>query len=184
MKSQNNLYVSLIVSMVVAIALLGFLVYVILGGILGGSAEILSEKKEVMTMQLQDKAVDQFKKSYEAYKPDLQKVGNVFIDSADPINFIKFLEGVATEAKVSSDVGIVSSSKSEAPQSQKIIAFQIDLVGDFSNIVSFFERLEAGPYLVTITNVTMNKIDKDPASKKVFQGGLEAHFLVEAVPRQ
>lgn len=181
MKNQNKLYVGLAVSMLALIVLLGFLAYVILTAIVDGSSDILLKKGQVAAMQLQDKAVDDFKAVYKDHKVNLEKNKELFVNASNPVQFITFLETIATQVNVTSDVSITSSQRVGSASGQVPIVFQIEADGSFPNLVAFFEKLEAGPYLVSVTNVTMKKIEKDPLNKKISQSVLQAHITVEAL---
>ncbi len=183
MLNHNKRYILAMVFLAAAIMLLGFWAYALFGVIAKGSAQILSDKKEVAMMELQNKIVGDFKAKHEQYRADLQKINQLFVDSENPIDFITFLESVSADTGASAQINVVAPVKSENQKAGRQIGFEITIDGRYQNILRFAEGLENGPYLVKITNATVRGLQKDDTGKEVPQGFLEANFSVEALPK-
>ncbi len=181
MKTPNRAYIILLSGISVAIIVLCVLLYLVLGAIQQGSLDVAAEKQEVVSMQLQDKQVSDFKAKYQGYKENLDKAGQLFVDAENPVDFIQFLEGVAVNTNVNADITVGGAKTLDA--AQKPITFQIDITGSFRGILQFSQQLEMSPYLVNVTNVTIRKIEKSVLSKNVPQGDLEAFISLEALPK-
>ncbi|OGZ66688.1 MAG: hypothetical protein A3C50_02260 [Candidatus Staskawiczbacteria bacterium RIFCSPHIGHO2_02_FULL_43_16] len=180
---KNKWQVTLLIlagTLIVALAVFSYLVF---GAILGASAQITLSKKEVALMQLQDKELDSFKSRYGEYQEDLNKIGQLFVDGANPVAFITFLEGISSDTNITSDVAIAPATNKEGALGGRNITFQIRVYGDFSDVLKFSEKLEAGPYLVRINSFTVKKSQKDADGKVASADAVEAYLLVEALPR-
>lgn len=156
----------------IAIALVIFSVWPLLIEIKIHSKELLSEKNDIATLGTQTNEIENFEKNYEVYKPNLEKMEQLFIDSKDPVDFIKFLEKIASDSEITSEISLLPSPQEK---NQTFITFQFFSNGDFSKILEFSEKLETGPYLIEIKNLTI----KNSFSEKV-----DANFLIKAFTKQ
>jgi hypothetical protein len=150
----------------ITIVLVVFVVFPLFKKIRTTSEEIISEKNSIATLRIQEDEIENFRKNYPSYRPNLEKMEQLFIDTEDPIDFIKFLEETASDCGVTSEISLLPSSE----ENKNSVTFQFFSNGDFSKILKFSEKLENGPYLVKINNLTINN-----SSEKV-----NANFSIEA----
>jgi len=182
METKSNIYITVVSFLVVAFALIVLLIYPALRDIESVSEEILSRKIEAASMDFQNRELDNFKKKYKEYGPHLQKISQSFVEAQSPVNFIEFLEQAAADLNIDADINLNFSSKKEAPDTRSTVLFQIFAEGDFSNILLFSEKLEQGPYLITIKSLSMKKVEKDVLDKTgASPNNIEANFSIEAI---
>lgn len=182
MKIKGNICITVVSFLMVGFALIALLIYPALRDIESVSQEILSGRIEAASMDFQNRELDNFKKKYKEYGPHLQEMNQSFVDIKNPVDFIEFLEKTATDSGIDADINLNSSLKKEAPDTQPAVLFQIFAEGDFSNILLFSERLESGPYLVTIKSLLMKKAEKDVFDKtSTSSDDIEANFSIEVV---
>ena len=184
MKNLKGVYVIITSFSVIIIFMVVFLVYVPLKEVQDYSNAIFLNKNRDIFLSLQDTQLHNFKNEHANYKPNLDKIDLLFIDPSNPVNFIEFLENIASEYNLSADVAIASSNVKKEQNSDDLpaIMFSVYVKGDFSNIIKFSEKLETGPYLVEIQNLKINrpeqKTEKVNNDKQV-----EFSLLIRAITR-
>ena len=120
--------------------------------------------------------MESFQKNYEAYKTNLEKIDGMFVDPKNPVEFIEFLEKVASENKIKSDISLMQALVKENKSGPSFLAFQITCEGNFSDVIRFSEKLENGIYLIDIQNLMVKKAEASA-------GKVKATFLLNAVAR-
>lgn len=167
MKTNNKIYTILSIFALVSLLLAVFFIYPLLKGIEKNSDDLVSAKNNMVALDSQISETEKFQKNYESYKPDLEKIDQLFVDQNNPVSFFEFLEKTADSSKITSQISLQSSSKN----SQPFILFQFSSKGNFSDMLDFIKKIENGPYLIEIESLTIqNSQDKAEAtfSIKVF----------------
>ena len=123
--------------------------------------------------------MENFKNNYESYKENLERIDTVFVNSKNPVDFIKFLERPAEDSPPKSEIFLSAAnvSKGNKNTASPFISFQIVTDGSFSNTIKFSEKLETGPYLLKIQNLTVKK-SEEISSKKSSTQNIRATFLI------
>ena len=184
LSSQNKSYLILLAGVCAGILVCLGLIYIAAMGIVQQSGDIVAQKQQVLFMQAQDAIIKDFKVARIDYTANLQKIDQLFVDPASPVNFITFLETTASNAGVASDITIVPSAPGQPGVPGSGIVFAVALHGDYPGILAFCQVLEKGPFLAKIKNITVVKAVKDPNNAKSLKGSLEAHIAIEALPKQ
>lgn len=177
MKLQNKIY---LISTFFAVAILGilaFFVYPPLNDIKNNSQKIISDKNQIFFIKKETEELDIFKKNYKEYESNLKKIDKLFVDSKNPVDFVKFLENTAYNSGLQSDISLLQSSKSE------VATFQVYVIGDFLKILDFADKLETGSYLITIQNLSIKKIITGRDKEKDTSNKVEANFLIEVITK-
>jgi len=175
MKNQNKIYIIVTIIILIILILIMFLIYPALKDIKSISEQILLYKQQVISINGQNREFDNFKKRYDNYGYNLEKVDKLFVNSKDPVDFIQFLEKTARDSGISNDIKLDVSLLSKGFNSWPVINSNIYATGEFLNILKFFEKLDTGPYLMRIKNVTIKKSRQEPL--------VEVTFLVEAITK-
>ena len=180
MKPESKNYIILGIFLLVALSLVIFFIYPIFNGIRKNSQELLAAKGELTLLNNQIKELEDFGKNYNNYKPNLEKIDKLFVDSKNPIDFIQFLE------KTASDFGVGIKISLQITPKQKIgsgswsdIVFQISSVGAFQNLLKFFEKIETNPNLTEIQNLVINRPKETGAENKKSAGDINASFSMK-----
>jgi hypothetical protein len=134
-------------------------------GIKKDSEDFVSAKNEVSTFESQINEIENFKNSYETYKGNLEKMDQLFVDSENPVGFIKFLENAASDSNINLQISILPYSGNEEP-SLSFIFFQLFPKGKFDDILSFINKVEFGSYLVEINSLTIENQKENSSIKK------------------
>lgn len=159
MENKNKIYITLAIFILLFLVLVAFCIYPLMKGIQDNSKKLVSDKDKIASLQAQAIETENFSKNYGAYKPNLDKIDQLFVDSSNPVDFIEFLESTASSSQISSKISPLPSAQKTG---QNFIIFQLSSKGVFSNVLNFLKKVEAGPYLVRIENLTIqNSEDKN-----------------------
>ncbi len=161
-----------------------FFIFPLLNEIKINSKDLISAKNRVAFLSAQTKETENFKNNYEAHRPNLDKIEKMFVDSDNPVDFIKFLEKTATDLSITSQISLPSSKNSMGTGPESII-FQLSSKGSFSEMLNFTQKIETGPYLIEIENLTIqNSQEKDTQEKDTSEDYLsrkvDATFTIKA----
>ena len=161
---NNKIYTTLFILLAVFLILIVFLIWPLFREIQKNSADLVSAKNNIATLNAQTSQITNFKDNYQSYKPELDKIDQLFADPNNLIGFIEFLENTASNSQVTSKISLQPSSfgPNQTPKGapQDFIMFQSSLQGSFSQVMDFIKKIEAGPYLVEIENLNIQNSDK------------------------
>lgn len=167
--SVNTKIYFVIFLFIIVLTILGVMIYFISATIIGNGENLSSIKEKIALINRQNKEIDDFKKKYDQYKENLDKVSEAFVNTKDPVNFIEFIEKLASEEGVSDlSTSIVANAANDKTASG--ITFRVSFLSDFFRIVQFAEKIEKGNYLARINQLEI----------KEFQGKLSVNILIQA----
>lgn len=155
------------------LTLIVFLIYPVLRDIKNSSKEILLNKIKVISINEQNRELNNFKKRYNNYVHNLEKVDQLFVDSKDPVSFIKFLEKTANDSGISTDIKLDISLSAKGFNDWPVVVSNISATGEFLNILKFSEKLDTSPYLMRTKNIIIKKSSQESM--------VDANFLVESI---
>lgn len=153
------------------LAIILFFIYPCFNGIKNSSKELALNKISQLFLEDQVNEVEKFKSKYEEYRPNLEKIDNLYIDSKNPADFFEFFENTEKASRVESEINIVLNEKS-----LDSISFQVFSQGELSKVIKFLEKLETGPYLIEIQNLLVKS--------SLEQKSVIANFLIKAYVEQ
>ena len=182
MTIKNKINLSLIFFLILAIFLLAFLIYPLLKDIKNYSNEIISQKKEVSSLENKIEDLEEFRKNYAKIKPNLEKIETLLTNSEAPIDFISFLEKTSRDCHLTIKIVPAAITK-KTEESWASLSFSIILTGSFPNFLRFLEKLESGPYLIEIQNLSIKRLPETELKSKEFEnlslGDIQASFLIK-----
>ncbi|KKU86544.1 MAG: hypothetical protein A2667_02130 [Candidatus Wildermuthbacteria bacterium RIFCSPHIGHO2_01_FULL_47_27] len=134
-----------------AIFVLGFL----WGGINKNAQELTSARAELARNEAMFKVLEDFQKTLRGMGADSKRIDELFIDKDIPLDFSLFLQNLAKDNNLSSEL---SSGGSGAPKKEPwdFINFQIALEGNFRDVFRFIDQLEKAPYLIEIQGLRIS----------------------------
>ena len=150
-------------------------------GIKNNSDKIISIKSDAVALDVQSGQIEDFKKMYQSYRPNLEKMEKLFVDPQNPVDFIKFLEDAANISGVQEKISLLSAAQKDGLQT---IVFQVSSSEDFLRTLSFLEELEYGHYLVGIENVAIRNSPKGSDASLVSSGKVDASFSIKVFAKQ
>jgi len=161
MKNNKKIYITLSIFAVVALSLVVFCIWPLIIEIEKNSEYLISAKNNVATLKFQIAEIKNFKNNYATYEPNFEKIDQLFIDPANPVDFITFLEGAASGSGVTSQISLPPSSQGTQKSGQNSIVLQLSSKGTFLQMTSFLKKIEAGPYLLEIENLSIQNSDQE-----------------------
>lgn len=175
MKISSKIYITSLVFLLLCLIFAALCVWM-LKGIEKNSRDLISAKNKIVTLKEQISETKNFKKNYDAYRPNFDRIDQMFFDSANPVNFIKFLENTADGCKITSQISLPPIS---LEKNQISVIFQFFSKGSFSNILDFSKKIELGPYLIEIQNLTIQNTDEKTTLKDYSQRQVNATFTIK-----
>src|SRR3989344_1259370 len=162
MKKINNIYYVVGIFAAINVLLIIFFVYPTMKEIKTISKDIVAGKDSVVLFDVQSKEIEQFKEKYPEYGPNLENINALFVDGRSPVAFIQFLENLAADSGVTSQINLSQYDPDAKPAAPML--FGINIEGGFSNMSEYIEKLEAGPYLVAVNSFDIQKSTEDAVS--------------------
>jgi Tfp pilus assembly protein PilO len=157
MKNKNKIYIIILIFTLLVLFLIVFLIWPLLREIKRNSEDLISAKNNIVNLEVQINETNNFKKNYETYKFDLNKIDQLFIDPSNPVNLIEFLENTASNSGITSQISLMPYASSSSKQ---FILLQFISNGGFSDTLSFLKKIESGPYLIEIENLDIQDSTK------------------------
>ena len=168
---NKKIYISTVIFALIILLLVAFVIFPFLKKIKNNSADSVSEKNSFASLGAQVGEIEKFKSKYASYEPNFKKIDQLYIDPGNPVEFFKFLEKITSDCKVSSNVSLLQDySKSKSG----FVNLQIFSNGEFLDILKFLDKIETGPYMVKIKNLSMKRSGI----------GIDAAFLIETYVKQ
>jgi hypothetical protein len=178
LQNKKKLYALAMFFMVAIGVVVAGLVYPIMNGIKQSAAEVIITKDEILHADVQSELLSDFAFHYPYYEYDLLAINDSFVDLANPIDFIGFLEAIASSAFLDIDITLSDTmQKNNAKKPTPV--FSIIVKGDFNNILAFVQKVERGPYLASIKKMTM-QTEQDEAKNTIV---IQANIVLEVATR-
>ena len=192
MSPAKKIYLSLAIFGIISISIIFFVVYPFLKEIGKNSEDLIFQKKKLILFQKEIQNSIGISALYRIYKPNLDKIDNLFVNSEIPIEFISFLENNAETSQLVIEISPLSIK--EAPSSQpgadspwSSLSFQLSTIGSFSDFLKFFERLENCPYLIEVFNLNVRRLTQEGVRatglKSLSVGDVNATFSIKVYTR-
>lgn len=166
---------SLIIFLSLSAFLCIFVIYPQLISIETKSQEIIFQKNRLSNLRYKMETLREFQILYEKEKSQFKKTEELFFDPEVPIEFIEFLEEETRKSQLKAEISANPPQKIEG-DIWASTNFKLTLVGFFSNILKFVEKLESSPWLIEISNLNIRKLTEDDIKLEEF-----AEFPVGAV---
>lgn len=173
---------SLIGFSAVSLAFIIIAVLPLFNGIKEASSEVLNQKAALAGLEAKSQNIQDFKIFHRTEENNLAKINDLFIDSAEPVDFIEFLEKESFKERLAIEISPL------APQANKDDAwpsmnFKLDFFGSFPDFLKFFDKLEASPYLIEVLNFNLRRLSaselKREELKSFLSGDIEATLLIK-----
>ena len=185
-KSKIKLY--LIIFIILDICLVVFVIQPFIKETKNDSAEIISQKESLASLEAKKENLDNFKNRYQEIKPNLDRMNTLFVNSDVPIDFIHFLEKTFSNCGVNFNISSgIASQPADGPWSS--LGFQITSVSSFPNLSKLLEKLENSQYLIKIQNISIRSLSQGEIAnlqkekKNLSSGVVEARFSLTVLAK-
>mgnify|MGYP000393603845 CR=1 FL=1 len=115
------------------------------------SKEISQTSSKLEEIEKRQMEIEKFKKLSPEIKENLSKFENFLVNKEIPIDFVEFLEKMAKDLKVKTQISISSFSENS-------ISFQIKGVSSQESVFKFIEKVENCNYLIQIERIRISKL--------------------------
>lgn len=155
---KNKINLSLIVSSLIIILFIVFFIYPLFKEIKESFQTLSSQKNIFINLEQKTKNIKEFQSYYKDHKSNIEKIDLLFINSEEPVNFIKFLEVEAQNSQLSLQIYPEILTKQEN-EPWSFLAFRLTLNGSFLNFMEFLEKLESADYLIKIQTLNLKRLE-------------------------
>lgn len=177
--NNNKIYTILSIFGLADLFLVVFFIWIPLKEIEKNSEDLISARNSTVVLSAQRNAEEDFENNYASYKPEFEKIDQLFIDPNNPVDFIEFLENTASDSQITSQISLPSSTSDYSKAAQNFINFQFSSKGGFPELLNFIKKIEAGPYLIEIENLTIQSSQDNDSSKKSSYKEFDATFSIK-----
>ena len=157
---------------IISLIFIFLIIYPLFNNIKKNSEALISQKRELASLEGEIENLKNFEKIYQAQHENLEKIDKLFIDPdipTDIIKFVGFLRKIAEDSQISIDISSPTPKKEIAADPWPSITFQMALKGKFSNFGKFLEKIETGPYLIEILNLNAGRLTEKELKSKEFE---------------
>ena len=173
---KNKIYILLGIFILLILSLVLFAVVPLAAGVKSDSENLISIKNSTAMLEIQNEQIENFKRKYQNYAQNLQRMDQVFIDPDNSVDFIKFLETTAHDAGISPQISLLPDS---GQKDGKAMMFQLFASSDFLKMLHFFEVLENGAYLIEIGDLNIESSGSQ-GGKVLPLGNIDATVSIKA----
>ena len=162
MTLRKKIYLFSIIIILISLCLIFLIIYPLFIGIKKSSEELISQKKDLASLEAKMENLRKLKILYPEIAPDLEKIDHLFVDFAMPIEFIRFLEELSRETVNQIEISLLPLPRAKEDLWNSF-SFQINSRSPFPNFLKFLEKLENSPYLIEITNLGIKRLaEREP----------------------
>lgn len=169
MSTKNKIYLYLVIFLGISLIFLFLMIPYFLKKIQEKSEELVSLKKESVSLQKEMENLGQLEGIYQDYQPELVKIREMLIDPEVPVEFINFMEENAQISEQEIEISLFPQKKTK-DEPWPALSVQVSTSGSSSGLLKFLEKLENSPYLIEILNLNI---------KKLADSDVESTFLVK-----
>jgi|WetSurMetagenome_2_1015567.scaffolds.fasta_scaffold427954_2 Tfp pilus assembly protein PilO len=168
MTAKKKTYLTIFLFFAASLALVFFAIVPLFGGIKSYSSDLSSAKSERAQLSAEIKNLSDFKKQFQQYQTSLDRADSLLVNSEIPIDFIRFLEKLASDSGVLIEIYPLSGRGKGGGQ-WLVLNYQLSVSGSFLDFSRFLEKLENSSYLIEAQDMNLqksveNKIEKVKAS--------------------
>lgn len=183
MTLKKKIYIFVIVLLGLTTLLIAFIISPLFLEIKEASQEFLSQKQRLAELEKEFENLRSFKKILPEISPNLEKVDYLFIDDPSvPVDFIGFLEETVDDFGLYHEKSFDKPAKNEEDPWPSV-SFNILLVGPFSKVCNFLEKLQLGPYLIEVQEFNLTGLTEaeliSPSFRRFSSGDVKTNLLIK-----
>jgi len=169
LEPRKKIFVSILVFAVLYFVLIVMVIYPLQRELKSNSEGLVIEKGRLAQLKEEIKGLRESEDLYRSSYENIERIDALFVNAEVPIEFMNFLEGSAADSQIGIDVSSVGEVKKESGWWPSI-NFQISMTGPLPQCLKFLERLEAGPYLIEISNLSVKRLAESEVQSLSLQG--------------
>lgn len=187
MKTDRKIIISLAVFVLAILLCVIFIIYPLFNEIRKESADFLVQKNILTELETKARNLQKFQAAYQNYKSDLEKINEVFVNPAEPVSFIEFLEKQASQSQLFIEILPLAPGKA-GKDLWPSMNFRLVLMGSSPGFLKLFEKLELSPYLIETLNLNMRRLFEGDIKAEKFKsfsaGDINATLLIKAYVKE
>jgi hypothetical protein len=154
MRGRRSVFAAIAVFGIVSLVFIFVIVYPLFQGIKKDYDEAIEKKEKLIRLEEDKKRGREFEEILQRYEAEFVKMQTLFLDVDEPIAFFRFLDGISIESgvEIKKNPGV---SKIQQGDIWPSLDVQIQGTGTFAGVKSFLQKVENGPYLVELEQVTI-----------------------------
>jgi competence protein ComGC/acylphosphatase len=163
MNSKRKIILFSILFSILFLSILFFLILPNIKEIKRISKEISQTKSKLEEITRRQEEIEKFKRISPSITENLSKLENSFVNREIPVDFVEFLEKMAKDLKIQSQISILSSSKDS-------LSFQIKGVGVPESVFKFIEKIENCNFLIQVERIRISKLSEAELKTEELKG--------------
>ena len=155
---RKKYYISFIFVFLSLVLILG-LIFPLFNQIRKNVVQVFLQEQTIAQAETRRGEIKDLKKDYQRIQADLEKMRELFVDSQEPINFVKFLEEIA----ISSGVNIALTFLTRTEEEEDLwpsLSFRVSFESSFENFMMFLDKIESSFFLIEIESLRLNRINE------------------------
>lgn len=178
MNNKRKIYLTLGISVVLIAILIILFISPLFKEVKKNSEDFISKKKELSSLEFEMQNLEIMKAKYQNYKSNYELIDSLFINPEVPIDFIRFLEKLASVLKISIKISLSNNPETEN-QPWPSLYFQLSTTSSFLNFSKFLEKLENSSYLIEVQSLNIKKLTEEELPPKESGNDIEANILIK-----
>lgn len=164
MRRPQKTLLTLFLSFALASIFLVFAVFPLLKSIAKTTEVLQTQKQKFSELEASQKALEDFRRFKTANTDQFSKLKSFLVDTENPSSFFAFLENLADSQLFSLRI-VPQEPKTIPGDLWPSIDFQVSSRTSFPKLFAFLEKLETGPYLLSIQNLQATQKEGPPAGE-------------------
>jgi len=137
-----------------------------INGIEKDSRDLIIVKADREFFSEEKNNIEKLENTFKEIQPNIEKTNVFFVSPEVPVDFISFLEKLASESDIflkiyPSGVSLVENSNKNL---WSFLNFNLEAFGSFSDFSKFIEKLENSSYLIQVQNLNIRKVKTEFSS--------------------
>lgn len=137
-----------------------------LRAVLENSASLSLVKKDLLDIEARASGFEKLRQAYQSRLADIGKVEAVFVEQQLPVDLIAFLEESSRATGFEIKISPILNPASKIDPWPSLI-FQVSGSGPSQRINQFLEKTENNPFLASLTNLNIRRVEPEKSKKGV-----------------
>lgn len=159
LKANQKIMIAAALYGVLIVAVSGIVVYPLFQGVVNDHKEIVTHKRDILQLREDIDSSREFEMFQGVHAREFDSIESLFVESASPIAFFRFLDQTATPLGLEIEK---STGSVQQVQADRWSSFEIRLTGVelYQNFMNFLQKLENAPYLLEIQSLTFSAAEE------------------------
>lgn len=138
-------------------------------------------KSKFFSTEKTESQLELAKNFYEKHQGEIKELDAIFFETDVPVKLITFIEETASSSGVNFNLDSIGKDNLKKGDSFKVIKpvliISASASASLKNILLFLNKIESGPFLIEVTDITIRKKGIDSNNNSV--SSVDAHFTLK-----